>query len=390
MTPDKETGRILRATSLFPRLSPEAGQALAAYRDILTAVHPLAPKHLAALPFEVKRLSLALTSERGPGLKTNYLASAANLSAYLYYFLPWNLYRLTRLLTGLAFDLQGGASVLDLGCGPLTLVQALWIARPKLRERRLRFVCVDQTGQVLRAGRDLFTALAGEAGKTWTIDLVQAPAHKAPPGPFAAVMAANALNELAFGREAQGHEMQTRVADMLISRLAPDGELFLVEPGTRFGGKLLARLRGILVEEGLSPLGPCVHAKACPMLDKRWRSWCHFVFPAPDAPLWLMDLTKKAGLAKDRASLAFLRMAALAPRSNPALFRVVSHRFALSGGQGAYVCGAGGLRLLAFKEPVRGVASGALLEADLPAPKERDPKSGVWITPAIEEPHARR
>jgi len=382
-------GRIRRAASLFPGLPPETAQMLAAYRDILTKVHPLAPRHLATLPFEVKRLSLALTCERGPGLKTNYLAAPANLSAYLYYFLPWNLYRLTRLLTGLAFDLPDGAKVLDLGCGPLTLVQALWMARPELRVRRLRFACVDQTGQVLRAGRALFAALAGEAGKNWTIELIQAPAHKAPSGPFQAVMAANALNELARGRGAQGREMLANVADMLACRLAPDGEIFLVEPGTRLGGKLLARLRGILAEEGLWPLGPCVHAKACPMLDVRWRSWCHFVFSAQDAPQWLMDVTKKAGLEKDRASLAFLRMSAASPRYDPADLRVVSHRFALSGGgQGAYVCGADGLRLLTFKAPPRGVASGALLTADLPAPKERDPKSGVWITPAEEEPRA--
>jgi len=387
-------GRIRQAAPLFPRLSREAAKTLAAYREIVARVHTLPARHAADLPLEIKRLSLALTAERGPGPKTNYLANPANLCAYLLYFLPWNLYRLSRLLAGLApdlSDLPDNSSVLDLGCGPLTLVQALWIARPELRVRRLRFVCVDQTGQALRVGKALFEALAGDAGRNWSIELVQTSVHKAPPGPFRMVMAANTLNELVRGRGEEGREMLSRVADLLVSRLSLDGELFLVEPGTRFGGKLLARLRGILLEEGLSPLDPCVHAKECPMLDGRWRSWCHFTFAAEDAPEWLASLTRKAGLDKDRVSLAFLRMAKAPPIRDPALSRVVSHRFPVSGGQGAYVCDAKGLRLLTFGEPPRGMVPGALLTADLPEPTQRDPKSGVWLTPlAAEEAQARQ
>jgi ribosomal protein RSM22 (predicted rRNA methylase) len=354
---------------------------LVSYRQVLEVAHPLKPKHRAELPLEVKRLSVALTAERGPGPQANYLAYQANLSAYLYYFLPWNLYRLSRLLTGLDFDLPEGASVLDLGCGPLTLVQALWMSRPHLRTRRLRFVCVDQTGQAMRAGKALFEALSGEPGKAWTIELVQAPAHKAPGGPFQAVMSANTLNELARGRGVEGHEAMERMAEMLVSRLAREGCLLLVEPGMRLGGKLLSRLRDILIEEGLSPLAPCTHAGACPMLAPRWRSWCHFVFPAEGSPEWLGRLTRLAGLDKDRASLSFMYMTTAAPEYDPARSRVVSHRFPLPTGQGAYGCEARGLRLLTFRQPPRGLVPGALLTADLPEPTERDLKTGTWLTP---------
>lgn len=379
--PEAKAARLRRAVPLFPRPSDELAAALAGYRQILEAVHPLKAKHRANLPQDVKRLSLALTAERGPGPQANYLAAPAALSAYLYYFLPWNLYRLARLFTGMDFDIPDGATVLDLGCGPLTLAQALWLSRPGLRSRRIRLVCVDQTGQAMRAGRALFEALAGEEGKAWTMELVQAPAHKAPMEPFDLVMAANAVNELARGRGEEGHEAQERLAGLLAGRLSAEGRLFLVEPGTRLGGMLLSRLRDILIEEGLFPLAPCTHAEACPMLAPRWRSWCHFVFPAEGAPEWLDRLTKLSGLDKDRASLSFLHMAARAPEYAPDRSRVVSHRFSLAEGQGVYACEGRGLRLFSFGQPPYGMVSGALVQAELPEPGERDPKSGAWLTP---------
>lgn len=376
-----QIGLLRNALPLFSKPDPELAAALVGYRKILETVHPLRGKHRVALPQDVKRLSLSLTAERGPGPQSNYLANPANLSAYLYYFLPWNIYRLSRLLAGLDFDMSDGDSLLDLGCGPLTLAQALWLARPHLRERRIRLVCVDQTGQAMRAGRALFDALAGEAGRNWTIDIVQAPAHKAPTGPFQVVAAANALNELGRGRGEEGHHAMERMAEMLAGRLSHDGRLLLVEPGTRLGGKLLSRLRDILLEEGLSPLAPCTHANECPMLAPRWRSWCHFVFPSDGAPDWLVRLTSVSGLDKDRASLSFMHMSAAEPHYDPARSRVVSHRFTLPTGLGAYACDETGLRLLTFPAAPRGMVSGALLEAALSAPKQRDAKTGTWLTP---------
>ena len=382
--PDEQAALLRRAALLIPRPSPDLTRVLAGYRQILEGVHPLKAKHRAGLPLDVKRLSLALTAERGPGPQANYLSTPANLSAYLYYFLPWNLFRLSRLLSGVDFDIPDGSSVLDLGCGPLTLAQALWISRPHLRERKIRLVCVDQTGQVMRTGRALFEAVSGAQGKAWTIELVQAPAHKAPMEPFQTVMAANALNELARGRGEEGHQSLERLGEMLTGRLSREGKLFLVEPGTRLGGNLLSRLRDILMEEGLSPLSPCTHNSPCPMLAPRWRSWCHFVFPAESAPDWLAKLTKLAGLDKDRASLSFMHLAAQQSQYDASHSRVVSHRFPLPTGQGAYACAAEGLRLLTFLQPPRGVVSGALLDADMPKPEVRDPKSGAWVTPIRE------
>jgi ribosomal protein RSM22 (predicted rRNA methylase) len=383
--PDDLAATGFRAEPLFAPLTPGLVRALESYRQTLDAAHPLKGKHKALLHHDVKTLSLSLTAERGPGPRPNYLSAPASLSAYLHYFLPWNLYRLSRLFAGLDLDIPDGAAVLDIGAGPLTAVQALWLSRPKLRERRLRFVCVDQTGQALRAGRALFAALAGEAGRAWTIESVQAPAHKAPAGPFRLVLAANALNELSRGRGEEGHEALERMAELIASRVGPGGQALLVEPGTRLGGKLLARLREVFLEEGFSPLAPCTHGEACPMLAPRWRSWCHFVFPAKDAPGWLMRLTKLAGLDKERVSLSFLRMAADKPEYRADAARVVSHRFPLPPGQGCYLCSAHGLRLLTFGQAPFGLVSGALVSARFPEPGERDKKTGAWLTPLAEK-----
>ncbi len=115
-----------------PPAPPEALAALDKLPRALDKVLPVRGKHAKALPFDVKRLSELLTSERGNRPK-GYLADAPVLSAYLRAFLPWNLVRLCRLLPNL--DLRrspaspSGAVIVDLGAGPLTFGLALWLAR---------------------------------------------------------------------------------------------------------------------------------------------------------------------------------------------------------------------------------------------------------------------
>ena len=373
-------GAVEHTRPLFVRLRPEAAKALEDYRKVLEAVHPLKARHRDGLPRDVERLSSDLTAERGPGPRANYLSGPANQSAYLYYFLPWNLYRLCRLLPGLDFDVPDGAVILDLGAGPLTLAQALWISRPHLRERSLRFVCVDQTSQILRVGRDLFQTLAGP-GCPWRIELVHGPVHLAPREPVDVVAAVNAVNELGRGRGVEGHETLERLACSLGERLAAGGRLLLVEPGTRQGGRTLSRLRGLLLEEGLSCLGPCVHGEECPMLAPGWRSWCHFSVPAEAAPAWLGRLSALAGLEKGKVSLSYLEMAA-AERGHPDnQARIVSGAFPLPGGFGCYACAGGGLNLLTSSGRVPGLVSGALAELAWPERRGRDSKTGAWLCP---------
>ena len=88
------------AEALFPPLMEEARHILEQLPQALSRVWPLSKAHRRTLPDDVARLSRLLTTERA-ALDRPYWSSPAFVSAYLYYFLPWNLVRLTRLLSAM-------------------------------------------------------------------------------------------------------------------------------------------------------------------------------------------------------------------------------------------------------------------------------------------------
>jgi hypothetical protein len=340
---------------------------------------PLRISHARELPSAIHSLSASLTSERGAGPKPGYLSDPRMLAAYAWYFLPWNLYRLTRLLRGLDLDLPDGATVLDAGSGPLTLVQALWIAAPRLRSRRLTFVCLDRSRAALALGREMFLGLAGE-DSPWRMETVREELPRLPRGVAHLVTAVNVLNELAVRRSQSMSDKTALLAQTLSGALAPGGRMLLVEPGVRASGKLLSRLRENLVEdEGLSLLAPCSHAGACPLAARGTGTWCHFTVDAVGVPKWLEALSKRAGLPKRDVSLSFLFAGDQAVRADAALGRVVSNPFPAPGREGEwarYACAAGGLRL--YVTPSRGgLVPGDLARTQRPEHPPRDKKSGA-------------
>ena len=147
---------------LFPPAGAELRAGLADLPRLLDAALPLSRKHRAALPAGIADLSRLLTTDREE-LPGDYLTRPAVLSAYARYFLPWNIYRQGRLLTGLPLALTPGARILDVGAGPLTFALALWLARPDLRGQSLQYLGVDRSEPVLRLGRGLAAALLGQA-----------------------------------------------------------------------------------------------------------------------------------------------------------------------------------------------------------------------------------
>lgn len=98
--PASAAGAWPQVVPLFPPLSAAAREALERLPEALAKVRPLSAAHRRSLPEDVADLSRLLTTERG-ALNRPYWSSPAFVSAYLYYFLPWNLLRLTRLLSGL-------------------------------------------------------------------------------------------------------------------------------------------------------------------------------------------------------------------------------------------------------------------------------------------------
>jgi SAM-dependent methyltransferase len=292
--------------NLFRPPSEALSFAVAAAVRAVHAATPLSGAHAKELPFAVRDLSRLLTQDRS-GLSSSYWVNRRLLTAYCRYFLPWNLLRLSRLLPGMDLPLPEGATVLDLGSGPLTMPLALWIAKPGWREMPLTIVCSDVSPAPMTLGRDIFRRLAPDS--PWTIELVRGPMEKVLrefARPAALITAANVLNEI---RPSRGTPLQNRLAALMrriAGRLAPEGRFLAVEPGTRLGGKLMALTRLTAFGALLVPEAPCPHWAACPMLAERSTGWCHFSHRGNAAPKDLMALAKRAGLGKDSLSLSCL------------------------------------------------------------------------------------
>ncbi|MFT4302911.1 MAG: small ribosomal subunit Rsm22 family protein [Desulfovibrio sp.] len=205
------------AAPLFPPLTEEVRHILGQLPEVLARVWPLSAAHRRSLPDDVARLSRLLTTERA-ALDRPYWGTPAFVSAYLYYFLPWNLVRLTRLLSAMPLPdphlavAQGGkALLLDVGSGPLTLPLALWLARPQWRQAPIQVLALDNSSQPLELGHTLLKEMATLTyHQPWAVQTVRAPLEHAArqAAPLLAggqvrpwlVSAANVLNELRFGK----------------------------------------------------------------------------------------------------------------------------------------------------------------------------------------------
>ncbi len=379
----------MKTPRLFPPPSAQLTDALARLEQVLAATQPLRPKHRQALSGGIRRLSDWLTTARDER-PHDYLSRPENLSAYLHFFLPWNIYRQGRLLQGLDLSLPDGARVVDLGAGPLTFLLSLWCARPHLRERTLHYTAVDRSGPALKAGEAIFAALAPEA--KWEVRTVRSIVGDRLPGADLLILA-NFLNEIELGR---GREEDDDVFAPLLDRwagvCAAGGRVLLVEPGTRPAARRLTALRRSALERGWTVAAPCPHGGECPQPGGGRSPWCHFTFKPEGVPYWLYELSRRARLPKDRASLSFLLLhppgAAAADVPPTDVVRVVSEAFPLpDGGSGRYACTDRGLALLSSRRPADGPgpAPGDALAVTWPARPRRDAKSGALVVPSAAE-----
>jgi hypothetical protein len=415
-------------TELFASLGPEIRHVLDSVPALVDKTFPLPGRFRAALSADVAELSRLLTSGRGER-KLSYLSRPNLLSAYLRYFLPWNLYRLCRLLPSLDLSLSPGDMVIDLGSGPLTLVSALWVSRPELRSLPLEFCCVDRTGAALEAGGKFFSALAKfyppdggdclwkirnlrgsigiRGGLLFNGGKAPGPKFRAHNGkPAALVCAVNLFNEI-YGdihNEGELYRYAEYSAGLLAGLSGASGSVLVVEPGVPRSGEFAGSLRSAFIEKGRVPLSPCPHAEACPFpggsgvkssVGSRGgtgkRRWCHFAFDTEDAPRELHRLSAAAGLLKERAVLSFLFAGPKkaepkeAGGSGPRVIRVISDAFPLNRGRyGRYGCSAQGLALVAgSRNDVEKTGSGTLLSATdcaaAKAPEQRDSRSGALV-----------
>ncbi|CCO23915.1 small ribosomal subunit Rsm22 family protein [Maridesulfovibrio hydrothermalis] len=372
----------IKVSSLFPLPPAEITKKLENYLNILDKAVPLRSKHKTELPYAIRDLSKALTGERS-SLPKDYMGDPRSLNAYLRYFLPWNLYRLSRLFQGLDINLPDNGIIIDLGAGPLTVAQALWIARPDLREKKLTFINVDRSPKPMREGAKLFEALASKS--PWRMVNVKG-------GPSSKIreranllVTANMVNEAASGMKAPLPVWSAKFCQHISRMLAPEGKMLIIEPGIRRSGRTLSVMRNEFIEKGYSILAPCPHEEECPMTAEHGKPWCHFNFDSNHSPVWLQKLSARCRLEKDNVSLSFLYVGqpgtpSPVPHEGEMLIRAITDSFRIDdGGYGQYACGAEGLLLLLAKGGARSIFPGGLLGMPIQTEMEEDLKSGAMI-----------
>ena len=378
---------------LIGAMPPAAMALLEQLPAILEQVWPLSRAHRRQLPADIRDLSAMLTSQRSE-LRFNYWTKPNFISAYLYYFLPWNLVRLCRLLPQLPLPAPPANALLaDAGSGPLTLPLALWLARPEWRPAPVRVLAMDASRQPLELGLKLFAAMANKAGQqSWRLHGAAGPlealAGRQPPDcqPWL-VAAANVLNELKPGKyeDAAGDRFE-RLLQAWQPLWQNGGQLLFIEPGTRLGGALIMRMRAAGLAAGLYPLAPCTHFGDCALEKQNGNEeserlpsgWCHFVFSAQDAPAWLKALSQEARLCKTSLSLSLILLAKSRPEtpSEALPVRVISQSFLAQMSVARYGCAACGLTLLRNS---KNAVSGSLCAGQKPSHAKRDAKSGALI-----------
>jgi len=395
-------------STLFPPLPPETRRLLNTIPALVEKTFPIPGRFRRELPANIKKLSRLLTGDRGQR-SLSYLGHPNLLGAYLHYFLPWNLYRLCRLLPALDISLYNGDTVVDLGCGPLTFAAALWISRPELRSQKLEFLCVDHCGPALEAGKDFFAALTG-GRSPWKLHTIRDSTENfsLKNKPVALVCAINLFNEidskLPQGDVAAQNRRAKNAARLLNGFTSDTGSILVVEPGIPNSGQFITLLRTALMGCGRPVVSPCPHELSCPMPggfsltgnERVKKRWCHFAFDTEDAAAALHRLSAAAGIPKERAVLSFLFTARAAAEKDSAPLpspverrgflpvRVISDAFSLPHNRcGRYGCSARGLVLLTGeRSSIEKTASGMLLEAELGEPAQRDPKSGALMVNA--------
>jgi hypothetical protein len=180
--------------------------------------------------------------------------------------------------------------------------------------------------------------------------------------------------------------------------------VLVIEPGTRPASRQLVSLRARAVDAHWRLLAPCPHHERCPQPGTGRHPWCHFGFDAAGAPGWLEDLSRRANLNKERASMSFLlieppveeadgeagadaRGVATRGAGSERDVLVVSGAFPVSGdARGRYGCSARGLVLLeeAKPGPDPGPGPGDMVRVTWPDQPRRDGRSGASVVPLPE------
>lgn len=354
--------------AVYVPVSKNLSGVLSRFGDILREVFPLDRKKLSSLPKTVNALSHLLTDTRNER-RVGYMNNPANISAYVHYFMWWNLVRFSRLFPGLfsGSSFPGSFYAVDLGSGPLTAVCALWISCPELRRKKITWYCVDISRDALAAGEEIFLRLVAlTGGEPWEIIRVRGTAGVPVREKAGLIICANVFNEM-FSSDLEAGKVggaASKAFSLVSEYAAPDSKIVLIEPGNPEGGSFVSGFRKKALQAGFLPVSPCPHPGKCPFPGGRGKKWCHFAFPVDYVPEKLRLFSEQAGLSKDRAVLSFVYLrrpqdgkaeasCASGAGSTGGAFpvRIISDPIKLPGGRtGRYGCSGKGMVLLSGKD----------------------------------------
>ena len=319
----KQTSNYI--SSLFDTsvLTRETVSILNSFDEIIQGVRPLNSRQLQQLPENIRNLSHQLTDDRA-SRRLGYMNDNIQLSSYVRYYTWWNLVRLTRLFANIPATVfpTTDCTCLDLGSGPLTVVTALWLARPELRKLKLTWYCLDVSANSMALGEDIFLSVAARTGEEpWHIVRVKGAFGTSIKQKAGFLTCANMFNELDQASD-MPPEFQTKKYYEQIERYCEkDTGILLVEPGVPKAARTLSLLRTRFIKDGHTIAAPCPHAEECPMSGFKAytgskNKWCNFAFSTEDAPAKLQKLSVAAKLPKERATLSFIAVAASAEASS--------------------------------------------------------------------------
>ena len=390
--------------NLFSKLPEESQKIIETFDEIVQRVKPLNSKQLYRMPETIKELSHLLTDDRN-SRRAGYMNDVPTLSAYIRYFMWWNLVRLSPLFAGFETNpqtkqvfqnLPENPVFLDLGSGPLTVPIALWLACPSLRSKKLTFYCLDTSQNALSFGEEIFLSIVAKTYKAtpeqveWNIIRVKGEIGTEIRKKADFITCGNMFNELYWNTSKPLEEISKNYTNLLLSYGNEKTSVLVIEPGVPRSGRFITLLRNSLIRKKMTILSPCPHMVECPMEGKKGGKWCHFTLLTDKAPKKLHKLSDSAKLSKDRASFSFVFASNVVDSvvekpvensKNPQIdIRVVSDPIRLPREKtGRYACSSLGLTLL--EAPEKALSSGDFVQVSSPqrtSPKI-DRKSGAVI-----------
>ena len=365
----------------------DAAAIIEKFDDIVSSTHPLNSKQRALLPQQISALSHNLTDQRGDR-RMGYMNETTALSAYVHYFLWWNLVRLVKLFSNMDksfFDFKDDCIFVDIGSGPLTVPIALLLARPELRKKNVTFYCIDISQQALSFGESIFLSVAARLETTtWKIIRVKGTLDTSVKDKADLVTCANMLNELHDDADMPPDFLAKKYTDRLVSFVDSKNakaRILSIEPGDPRSARLVSLMRDAFIRKKFIPVAPCCHSETCPMDGKKGGKWCNFAFAVDNAPADLKCISEKANLAKERAVLSFVAVERGEQKEeNPSFItmRIASDPIRLPGHRtGYYACSSKGLLLAVTNQKL---FSGEKIKVPAPRkPMPKDTKSGALI-----------